>query len=783
MDPRSQESQSFVYKTFSGSSHQMATLRKIKIYQRRYFKYDLMAGVVVFLIAVPLCLGIALASGAPLFAGIISGIIGGIVVGSISASPVSVSGPAAGLVTIVLAAIMQLGGFNVFLTAVLLAGFLQIIIGILRAGFIADYVPFNVIQGLLCAIGILIIIKQLPLAFTHPVQTEILMESLKEEAQTFSMSPLFYLFYHINLGATIISLISLFILIAGDKIKNDRYKIIPAPVVVVVLGILINETFIYLIPTFVQDSAQLVNIPVNTSLNGFLSELQFPSLQGFLNPNVYFFGALIAVISSLETLLNLRAAEKLDKRRRYSSPNRELIAQGFGNMLAGLVGGLPITSVVVRSSVNIQTGARTKFATIIHGFLLLSIIVVASKWLNRIPLASLAAILIYVGYKLSKISIYKDMYAQGFERFFPFVITILAIVFINLLMGIVIGLVIGFFFILRSNSRVRLDIIQEMHPSGIVRRMILPQQVSFLRKAGLIAELNSIPQDSQLIIDASHTEYIDKDILELIKEFKETQAIDKKIALNLVGFKQHYDIHDHIDFISVTTYDVQASLTPREVLKILQEGNQRFLKDQRIHRNLLHDIKMTSQGQHPIAVILGCIDSRVPVETIFDMGVGDVFCVRVAGNVISKDIIGSIEFACRAGAKLIVVLGHTRCGAIDAACHGEENGYINQLLDKIKPAINSVKMNNPGLEKNDEDFLLEITKFNVTNSVQVLTEESEVLKELLAKETIGIVSAIYHVENGQVDFLPSQPHQFSKIHYESKDLGLQDSRTHDVGHS
>lgn len=740
----------------------MATLRKIKIYQRRYFKYDLMAGVVVFLIAVPLCLGIALASGAPLFSGVISGIIGGIVVGTISASPVSVSGPAAGLVAVVLTAVTQLGSFDIFLTAVLFAGLLQIIMGSLRAGFIADYVPYNVIQGLLCAIGILIIVKQLPLAFTHP-QTEILMESLKEEAQTFSMNSLLYLGHHINIGATIISVLSLIILFVGDKIKNEKFKIIPTPVMVVMLGIAINEVYLYLLPTFVQTNAQLVNIPVNSHLKGFLSELQFPTLQGFLNPRVYFFGAVIAIIASLETMLNLRAAEKLDKRKRYASPNRELIAQGIGNMLSGMVGGLPITSVVVRSSVNIQTGARTKFATIFHGFLLLSVIAFATKWLNRIPLASLAAILIYVGYKLSHISIYKQMYAQGFERFFPFVITVLAIVFTNLLMGILIGIVAGFFFILRSNSKIRLDIIEEMHPAGVVRRMILPQQVSFLRKAGFIAELNSIPSDSQLIIDASHTEYIDKDILEVIKEFKETQAVDKKIALNLIGFKQRYDIHDQIDFISVTTYDVQTSLTSQEVLTILQEGNQRFLKDQRIHRNFLQDVKFTSEGQHPIAVILACIDSRVPVETIFDMGVGDIFCVRVAGNVISKDIIGSIEFACRSGAKLIVVLGHTRCGAIQAACHSTENGHISQILHKIKPSIDAVKLINPELEKNKENFLLEVSKYNSLNSAQLLIEESDVLQDLLASKAIDIVGAIYHIENGQVDFLPSHASRLKNL--------------------
>lgn len=729
----------------------MKILKKLNLYQRQLLKYDMMAGLVVFLIAIPLCLGIALASGAPFFSGIIAGIVGGIVVGSLSASPVSVSGPAAGLVAVVLTVITQLGGFQIFLLAVVVAGGLQILIGIMRAGFIADYIPSNVIQGLMCAIGILIIIKQLPLALTHTLETQSLMGSLKEAAQTLSFDPLSHLTARINPGAAIISFISLAILILEDGVESKKYKFVflPGTVMVVLAGILVNEAYAVFWPVLEQDSAHLVNIPVNGDLKGFLSGFQFPAWNSWLNPKVYFFGAFIALLASLESLLNLRAVERLDKRRRYASSNRELVAQGIGNMISGLIGGLPITSVVVRSSVNIEAGARTKFSTIFHGSLILVAVAFFPAWLNQIPLASLATILIYIGYKLSKISIYKEMYAQGFERFFPFLVTVLAIVFTNLLTGILIGLFVSFFFILKSNSEIRLDIIEEIHPSGVVRRMVLPQQVSFLRKASLIAELNSIPADSQLVIDASYTAYVDKDILELIKEFKETRAVDKKIALNLVGFKQRYDIHDHIDFISVTTYDVQAALTPQEVLTILQEGNQRFLDNQCIHRDFLEDVKATSESQHPIAVVLGCIDSRVPVETVFDMGVGDVFCVRVAGNVVSRDITASIEFACCSGAKLIVVLGHTQCGAIRAANHDVSKGYITELLSKIKPAIRAVKLAEPS---NEEEFLLEVTQRNIENSIQTLINESEIIREQLSNKTIEITGAIYHVEDGRVVF-------------------------------
>jgi carbonic anhydrase len=743
----------------------MSLSRKIKIYQRRYLKFDITSGIVVFLVAIPLCLGIALASGAPLFSGIIAGIIGGIVVGSISESSVSVSGPAAGMVTVVLTAISQLGNFNIFLLALAFAGALQIIFGLIRAGFLANYIPTNVIQGLLCAIGILIIIKQIPLAFTHPVKNVVLMNSLKTAAQNLNLESTLLLLRHINIGTTIITLLSLTILIGFNKIKIEKIKAIPASVIVVILGIIINQLYIYFWPNLVQNSAQLVNIPVNGNVKSFFSQFSIPDFTAWLNPNVYWFGLSIAILASLETLLNFEAAEKLDKRRRYCSRSRELVAQGIGNLMSGFVGGLPITSVVVRTSVNIQAGCKTKFSTIVHGIFILTVVALAPQWLNKIPLASLAAILMYVGYKLTNISIYREMYAQGFEQFFPFLVTVSAIVFTNLLMGILIGLFISLFFILKSNSQVRFDIIREVHPTGIINRLMLPQQVSFLNKAGLIAELESTPKESQLIIDATFTDYIDKDILELIKEFEDKQAPDKKIALNLTGFKEKYDIHDRTDFISVTTYDVQSSLTPQGVLEILKQGNQRFIKDQRIYRCLPSDVKATAKNQHPIAAILGCIDSRVTVETIFDMGFGDIFTIRVAGNIINDDIIGSIEFACHAGAKLIVVLGHTQCGAIRAACDGVNEGYLSQLLEKIAPSIAAATTVKTLSHSENEEFLLEVTKRNISNSMQTLYQKSEIIRNLLNSHEIGLVAALYDVKSGQVTFgldAPNLPQHFTK---------------------
>ncbi len=725
----------------------------IRIYQKRYLKYDLTAGVVVFLVAIPLCLGIALASGAPLFSGIIAGIIGGIVVGAISQSSVSVSGPAAGLVAVVLTSISQLGGFDVFLLAVVFAGILQIIIGCVKAGFIADYIPSNVIQGLLCAIGILIIIKQLPLAFTHSPQNEILMDTLRGTSETFSLQPLLQLVGHINPGATLISAIAFLVLVYWDKTKVHYLKMIPGPVVVVIFGVIMNELYINFWPNITQTSAQLVNIPVNHDFVGFLGQFQTPDWSKVLNPNVYLYGFIIAAVASLETLLNLEAAEKLDSRRRYCSRNRELVAQGIGNTFSGLIGGLPITSVVVRSSVNIETGAKTKLSTIIHGVLILIVVMLLPDWLNKIPLASLAAILIFVGYKLSKIAIYKELYNQGMVRFVPFIITVVAIVFTNLLLGILIGLFASFFFILRANSSIRFDIINEKHPTGTIKRIILPQHISFLSKAALVAELESINPHENIIIDARHSKYIDRDILELLKEFKNRQAPDKQISLNLIGLKQRYDIHDHIDFINVTTHDIQASLTAEQVIAILKEGNKRFLADQRIHRSLPEDIKATADMQHPMAVVLGCIDSRVPVETIFDMGVGDVFVIRVAGNVVNEDIYASMEFACHiAGAKLILVLGHTNCGAIRAACDSYGNSHLSALLAKIKPSIQAENRTKEKRDSQNEQYVFNVTKLNIRNSLKNIYQYSVVLNKLIRNKEIGLVGAIYDVKTGEVTF-------------------------------
>jgi carbonic anhydrase len=727
--------------------------RLIRVYGRRYLKFDLVSAIVVFLVAIPLCLGIALASGAPLFSGILSGIIGGVVVGSLSGSHVSVSGPAAGMAAVVVAALAQLGDFNTFLLALTLAGLIQIVVGSLKAGFIADYVPSNVVQGLLCAIGLLLIIKQLPLAFTHSADfNELKTHLLEVTEEGVSLVPLLKLSEHINAGAMLITVLSLGLLIYFDKTKNKILKEIPAPILAVILGVVMNEFFIWTDSALIQSSPQLVNIPKTEGLSDFLGQLQYPNLNEWANPKVYLYAFILCIVASLETLLNFKAGEKLDKQRRHSSSSQELIAQGMGNMIAGIVGGIPITSVIVRTSINIQAGAKTKISTILHGLFILFAVMLIPGALNKIPLSSLAAILIYTGYKLNKPAIYKDIYAQGLDRFIPFVTTIICIIVFNLLTGILIGLAVSFFYILKSNSQVRIDIIKEIYPNGETSRIVLPQQMTFLNKAALIAELDSIPRESQLIIDARYSQYIDKEILEVLNEFKE-EAQRKQIALNLSGFQESYKVHNFIDFITVSTYDVQTHLSPAQVLTILQEGNHRFMHDARIHRSNHVDMKYTAKTQHPIAVVLGCIDSRVPVETIFDMTFGDLFCIRIAGNVVNNDILASIEYACHVvGAKLIVVLGHTRCGAIQSACNGIEKGHITQLLAKIKPAMQAEHHTTEERNGDNTQFVNHVTQINIANTIQHIYSESDILKTMLDSNEIGIVGALYDVNTGKVKY-------------------------------
>lgn len=711
-------------------------------------KHDFPASLVVFLVALPLCLGVALASGAPLLSGVISGIIGGIVVGFLSQSHTSVSGPAAGLAAVVLSSILQLGSFETFLLAVLLAGGIQLIIGIAKAGFIANYIPSNVIKGLLAAIGIILILKQIPHAFGIDKDVENDFTFFQKDGEN-TFSELITIFNYFSWGSVIIALVSLFVLIYWDKIPIKRIKVIPVSLFVVILGVLFNSLFISFFPSLAIEKTHLVNIPKFTGMNSLIT---IPNFSSIGNYQVWLVAITIAIIASLETLLNLEAVENIDPHKRQASPNRELIAQGIGNIFSGLVGGIPITSVIVRSSVNINAGAVSKSSTILHGFFLLISMLLLSDVLNLIPLASLASILILTGYKLTKVSLYRDMFKKGLNQFIPFIVTILAIVFTDLLIGVLIGLTISIFYLLKSNFQNPFVLQKEtLHIDEIVR-MELPNQVSFLNKASIKDTLWSIPNNSKIIIDATNTDFIDSDILEILEDFKQTISKEKEIKLNILGLKEQYQLDDHIQFVNVLDKDTQQKMKPSDVIEILKKGNQRFVNGSSNEKYLKHQVNATSFGQNPLAIILSCIDSRTTTEHIFDLGLGDIFSVRIAGNIINEDILGSMEFATQlVGVKLIVVLGHTKCGAIIGACNHVKLNHLTKLLDKVNPAIESEIETTENRTGTNSQFVNNVTSLNVHLTIKRIREESSVIAELEKKGAVKIIGGIYHVETGVVD--------------------------------
>jgi MFS superfamily sulfate permease-like transporter len=503
------------------------------------FRKDALAGLIVFLIALPLCLGIAQASGAPLFAGIVSGIIGGIVIGTLSKSQLSVSGPAAGLIAIVVVGIQSLG-FDVFLCAVAVAGLIQIILGFIRAGSIASYFPSNVIEGMLAGIGLTIIIKELPNAvgFVKGAQGG----GMEDADNGFSWTDVSAAMERIEPGAAIIAVIGITLLALWSTKAFKKVALVPAGLLVVLIGTALNELFIATGKGMALEPAHLVHLPIPNSFNDFLNQFRLPDFNGFTNPAVWKTGMVIAVVASIETLLCIEATDGMDPHKRYTSGNAELRAQGIGNLISGFIGGLPITSVIVRSSANINAGAETKRSTIIHGALLLVCVASIPVLLNHIPKAALSAILIFTGYRLCRPSVFKHMWKGGWTQFIPFVVTALSVVFLDLLKGVGIGLAISIFYMLRQNLRIPFFYQRSSYSNGDLIKLTLSQEVSFLNKAAIKDTLRQIPAGSAVLIDASATEYIDFDVLDIIRDFAATHAPEANIKVSLIGFKDVYDL-------------------------------------------------------------------------------------------------------------------------------------------------------------------------------------------------------------------------------------------------
>jgi carbonic anhydrase len=712
-------------------------------------KHDLPASIVVFLVALPLCLGVALASGAPLLSGVLAGIVGGIVVGFISQSHTSVSGPAAGLAAVVLSAILQLKDFDVFLLAVVIAGIIQLVAGIAKGGFIANYIPSNVIKGLLAAIGIILILKQIPHAVGFDRDNEDDFTFFQKDGEN-TFSELMSIFKYFSWGAIVISFISIVVMIYWDKTPLKKMKFFPASLFVVILGVALNALFTKFFPTLVIEQEHLVKIP---NFDGFSSLITLPNFKSIGNYHVWVVAFTIAIVASLETLLNLEAVENLDPHKRQASPNRELVAQGIGNILSGLIGGIPVTSVIVRSSVNINAGAESKMSTIIHGFFLLISILLLAPILNLIPLASLACILLLTGYKLAKVGLFKSMYSKGLNQFIPFVATILAIVFTDLLIGVLIGLAISIFYILKSNFKNPFVLQKETLYLDETMRLELPNQVSFLNKASIKDTLWNAPSNTKVVIDASYSDFIDNDVLEIIEDFRSTVSKEKGIKLNIVGLQKHYNIKDELQFVNVVDKASQQKLLPNDILDILKAGNQRFVSGKWAEKYLKQQVNATSLGQNPFAIVLSCIDSRTTTEHIFDLGLGDIFSVRIAGNILNEDILGSMEFGIHeVGVKLLVVLGHTKCGAIIGACNNVKLGNLTTLLEKVKPAIDNEQSITQNRDGSNHEFVNKVAVQNVFNTIERIRKESSIIAEQEQLGSIKIIGGLYNVETGVVNF-------------------------------
>ena len=515
---------------------------------------DLPSSIVVFLVAMPLCLGIALASGAPLFSGLIAGMIGGIVVGSLSGSALGVSGPAAGLAVIVFNAISDLGGYEIFLLAVVIAGLLQILMGFMKAGMVAYYFPSAVINGMLSGIGIIIFLKQIPHGVGYDANPEGHLDFQQPDSQN-TFSELFNMLDYIHYGSVIITFVSLAILILWESRFLKQFKVfqlIQGPLVAVIIGVVLNRFFSGN-ESLMLSKEQVVQIPVTGGFGDIFASFRLPDFSEIFNPKIYITALVLAVVGSLETLLCVEASDKQDPRKRVTPTNRELKAQGVGNFISGMIGGLPITQVIVRSSVNVQAGGQTKLSAIIHGFIIFISLALIPDLLNQIPLSTLAAILFVVGYKLARPSFFKKTYKQGWDQFIPFMTTILGILFTDLLIGIALGFLVAIFFILHSNYVIPIIVDKELKKQGHIF-IELGENVSFLKKAVLQKVLTNIPNGRHVTIDASKTYYIHRDVVDIIENFK-ISAKSRNISVELIKLYEnkgeapviHFSVLDKTD--------------------------------------------------------------------------------------------------------------------------------------------------------------------------------------------------------------------------------------------
>jgi carbonic anhydrase len=764
----------------------MATVGEFKLDPKTIAK-DFLAGIIVFLVALPLCLGIAIASDADPMAGLISGIVGGIVIGLFSGSHTSVSGPAAGLTAIVAAQIANMQTYETFLLAVVLAGVVQIGFGLLKAGALSAFFPSSVIKGLLAAIGVILIFKQTPLLFGYSkdmglpfghVETVEHMEQHAKKAANHShaIGDIIFSFLRamqdiisfeggLQWGAICVGFFSLLFLYTWDQIPKLKKSLVPAPLLVVISGALLGWLLSKLGGNWLITPKQLVDVP-SAGLNELGSLIRTPDFTQLTNFSVYIGAITIAVVASLETLLNLDAVDKLDRQQRISPPNRELFAQGIGNMAAGMLGGIPVTSVVIRGTVNVNAGAESKLSAIFHGILLLLCVIFIPQVLQMIPLSCLAAILLMTGFKLASPKLFSQMASEGRYQFLPFIFTLVAIVLTDLLIGICIGMVLSLLFILNSNLRRPVRKIHEKHIDGDLLHIELGDQVSFLNKASLESALREAPRGSRLLLDARRTDYIDPDVLSLIREFNSTTAPAFDITMQLIGFREKYKLFDKEDTVDFSIQEARDKLTPDQVVEILKAGNKRFVEGHPLDRSLLRGQGSIGSRSSAIAAIVTGIDSRTPVEMIFDVGVGDAFVVRLPGAVIGPQAVGGVEYAVSVGgARLVVVMGHADSSllslAIHNACSSDNKaelagcGHLQDVLEQIALSIDVQQSQTfPNMSAQaQQNYMNQLARRHIARMASRLIEDSPALRRLVDSGQIQVATAMFDPSNGSVEFL------------------------------
>jgi carbonic anhydrase len=687
--------------------------------------------------------------------------------GALSGSHTSVSGPAAGLTAIVASQIANLGSFEAFLLAVVVGGILQIFLGMIQAGALSAFFPSSVIKGLLAAIGTILIIKQIPYLLGYDMVPK---EGIQPHSNICSQIGKIFT-GEVHWGALAIGVLSLAVLIIWDKTKSLKGSLVPAPLVVVLLGVAVALVFRSMgAPWVLSESERLmVNVPIAKSLAEFRGFFILPDFSQWANPAIYISGVTIAIVASLETLLNLDAVDKLDRKQRLSPPSRELWAQGAGNIACGMLGGIPVTSVIIRGSVNVNAGAETKLSSITHGVLLLFCVMLVPNLLNTIPLSCLAAILLMTGFKLASPKLIRAMWSEGRSQFLPFIITLLAIVATDLLIGIGIGMGVSLLFILASNLTRPIRQVIEKHVGGEVRHIELANQVSFLNRAALERTLREAPSGSHVLLDARRTDYIDPDILSLIREFRDITAPVHNVSVSLRGFRDKYQLVDDIQFADYTTRELQAQLTPARVLQLLEEGNKRFLSGQRLDRDLRVSAMEDTPDAHPMAVIFSGIDPRTPAELIFDLGLGDVYSIRIGGNVVGPNVLGSIEYGCVVGgAKLVLIMGHTRSGliqcAIEQACSSKDvTGWagcphLGLILNQIQESIDLQSCRDILSDSGEirDVKIHDITRKNILRCVHAVVQQSPPIRKLVEEKKLAVLGALFDVDSCKVDFLVNE---------------------------